>query len=188
MSLCNTPQSVHAAMRILMLSPYILVDCEGRDIGTEGGALSIVSVGTHDASFVFFFDVLSLAKFDLEPLNQLLASPTVQKVFWDGRMDAVELRRTLGVSICRPCDLQIVDINSRRARGDLNGRKWVNIPWHPLHFVQHMDLNDVHALIGLKSAPRVHGLTNFITSKLYCTWRSHCRLTPTCVLLICRPP
>ncbi|KAH7108428.1 ribonuclease H-like domain-containing protein [Auriculariales sp. MPI-PUGE-AT-0066] len=164
MSLCNTPQSLHTAMRLLVLSPYLLVDCEGRDIGTDGGALSIVSVGTHDASFVFFFDVLSLTATDLEPLRHLLASPSVQKVFWDGRMDAVELRRTLGVSICRPCDLQIVDINSRKPRGDLNGRKWVSIPWHPLHHVAHMDLTDVHGLIGLKSAPRVHGLSNLITN------------------------
>jgi len=164
MSLCNTPQALHAAIRILVLSPYLLVDCEGRDIGTEGGALSIVSVGTHDASYVFLVDCLSLSPQDLAPLLQLLASPAIQKVFWDGRLDAVELRRTLGVSICRPCDLQIVDITSRKARGDLNNRKWVHIPWHPLHHVQHMDISGVHALTGLKSAPRVHGVTNLISS------------------------
>lgn len=177
MSLCNTPQSVDAAMRILILSPYLLVDCEGRDIGTESGALSIISVGTHDASYVFFFDVLSLHPHDLAPLLHLLATPVVQKVFWDGRMDAVELRRSLGVTICRPCDLQIVDINSRKARGDLNGRKWVNIPWHPLHHVQHLDISGVHGLTGLKSAPKVHGVGHLVASaspsNSVCLLRSH---------------
>lgn len=79
----------------------------------EDGALSLICVGTAFAQFIFLFDVLTLTRYDLQPLLSFLGSK-VMKVVWDGRMDYLELWSTYNLSIDRNvCDLQVAEVLSR---------------------------------------------------------------------------
>ncbi|KAH7063013.1 ribonuclease H-like domain-containing protein [Auriculariales sp. MPI-PUGE-AT-0066] len=155
---CSTAELVSNAVSQLQNSPMVIVDCEGRSIGTSAGALSLVTVGTHDARSIFVFDILSLDNIARQPLIDLLADEQKPKLLWDGRMDSIEFRREFGITLGRAWDLQLVDVNSRKYWGDRSGRQSITQRWHALHSVRHMDLDGVYSLSGLKNVLKDHGL------------------------------
>ena len=61
-TLCTTPAAVTDAVAVLLLSEYLVLDCEGKDIGRTDGLLSIICIGTARAEHIFAFDTLSLTR------------------------------------------------------------------------------------------------------------------------------
>lgn len=113
-SYCTTKDSVTEAVVKLRRSPYLILDTEGRDIGSLDGALSLIAVGTANASHIFLFDVVdALSQNDIQPLLDLFADDTYMKLMWDGRQDYVELKESYGYELVNVLDLQIAELVSR---------------------------------------------------------------------------
>ncbi|THH29156.1 hypothetical protein EUX98_g5031 [Antrodiella citrinella] len=100
----------------LTKSPHLLLDCEGRSIGSSEGALSLISVGTAGSKVIFVIDVLRLC----DPTNPhfrkflaILQDPGTLKVVWDGRMDYAEIYATFGIQLLGVLDLQIAEVMAR---------------------------------------------------------------------------
>jgi exonuclease 3'-5' domain-containing protein 1 len=85
----------------------------------EGGAISLICVGSVFARYIFVFDAVQLSRLDLNPLLSFLAGKVV-KVVWDGRMDFIEIWTTYGVNIAKNvCDLQVAEVLTRsKFRGE----------------------------------------------------------------------
>lgn len=118
---CGTARSVKDAEAVLSVSPTIFVDCEGVNLGVHGGTLSILSLGVIPRDSpqrlnIYLIDVSCLSRVLLSPIFDLLASPKVTKVLWDGRMDYSALYHGFGVRMRNVIDLQVVDILSRESR------------------------------------------------------------------------
>ena len=114
---CTTSRSVVEAVSILRCFSEIILDTEGKDIGSTDGALSIISVGTPDAGRIFLFDVIALCPGNsatkIQPLLDLFSSSSHVKLMWDGRHDNVELWETFGCQLAKVLDLQIAELVSR---------------------------------------------------------------------------
>ncbi|KZV84855.1 hypothetical protein EXIGLDRAFT_575876, partial [Exidia glandulosa HHB12029] len=134
------------------------IDCEGDNLGCEGGRLSLISIGTPDAGYIFLFDVLALSTDELRPIIDILADTNILKVVWDGRMDSIEFLREFGISLGRVLDLQIVDLVSRQWRVGESAESRMERPLDPLHRVRHLDTFGIHGLGGLKGALQEHGI------------------------------
>ncbi|KZV84860.1 hypothetical protein EXIGLDRAFT_805550 [Exidia glandulosa HHB12029] len=160
--LCAMAAAAARAVRNLQSSSHIFVDLEGRKLGCEEGALSVISVGTALARKVYVFDVLSLNMADVQPLLDLIANQETLKIVWDGRKDAIELRRTFGpnATFGRVLDLQVANVVSRP---DDEIRKYR--ARHPLNLICHYDTTGVHALTALKSALGLHGVQDNFYSR-----------------------
>ena len=155
----NGPAVAHAA-RVLAGSPFLIIDCEGKNIGASDGVLSLVCIGTANAEHIFVFDVLALrAPNALAQVLSLLADPSVKKIMWDCRNDFLEIADTYGVLLQGVLDLQLAEIDSRMSvRGEkewkrigrLSGRRL------PLPLVkQNPDLfAGVHSLQGMDACIR----------------------------------
>ncbi|TFL00266.1 hypothetical protein BDV98DRAFT_569511 [Pterulicium gracile] len=120
---CTTSQPVVEAVSILKCCSEIILDTEGKDIGSTDGALSIISAGMHDAGLIFLFDFFALcpsnSPTNIEPLLNLLSSPSHVKLIWDGRHDNVELSETFGCRLVR-----VLDFRSRSScRGGKSARR-----------------------------------------------------------------
>ncbi|KAI0759904.1 ribonuclease H-like domain-containing protein [Irpex lacteus] len=118
---CGTVNSVKKAMTNLSSSQFIFMDCEGVELGVVGGALSILSLGviprgSPNTLKIYLIDATNLSVSRLRPLFDLLASPKVIKVVWDGRMDYSALYHEYGVQMRNVIDLQVADILSRVSR------------------------------------------------------------------------
>ena len=162
MLLCNTIELVRTAAAQLSVHPYVFVDCEGRDLGDDTGALSTIAMGTPNGSSVFLFDALALDAAALKPVIDILTSSSIAKVVWDGRMDAIEFKRSFGIIINKVWDLQLLDITTRALRGDQDGRKNIHRFWHPLNLVAHLNIDGVHGLTGLKKAMKAHFISDTV--------------------------
>jgi hypothetical protein len=136
---CTTSSSIFAAVAVLRRCSYILVDCEGLSLGSEGGVLSIISLGTpffltdsggalafpnlgasskaiHTTQRIYLIDALSLDESTRAALTALLSLENLVKVVWDGRSDEIELRAMLGVGLTtHVLDLQISEVCGRKA-------------------------------------------------------------------------
>ncbi|KAI0665327.1 hypothetical protein C8Q78DRAFT_1073023 [Trametes maxima] len=129
---CNSPTGLAHATTYLSSHPLLILDCEARDLGMPGGALSILSLSDATASQVFLIDVLAFPAIPsasgpsppavLRPLLALLSNQSITKIVWDGRCDALELRLTYGIELEGVLDLQLVEVRARqhaaRNRGD----------------------------------------------------------------------
>lgn len=118
---CNDLPSVASATRILALSPVLIIDCEGRLIGTLTGALSLMCIGTERAEHIFIFDVLALRPFKshLTPLLSILTNSQIKKVMWDCRNDFLEIQSEYNITLTGIVDLQLAEIQARTAvRGE----------------------------------------------------------------------
>jgi len=113
-TVCDSVKSIQAGVEALSKSPFLILDCEGKNLGGIGGALSLICIGTARAERIFIFDALALhkAKRATQDLWNLLNDAKVIKYMWDGRMDAMELLET-GVRLQGVMDLQIVEVASR---------------------------------------------------------------------------
>ncbi|KAI0092671.1 ribonuclease H-like domain-containing protein [Irpex rosettiformis] len=118
---CGTVKSVKDAQKVLSTSQTIFMDCEGVELGVDGGSLSILSLGVIPPNSpqtlnIYLIDVAHLSLGHMRPVYDLLASRNVTKVVWDGRMDYSALCHNFGVRMQNVIDLQIVDILSRAER------------------------------------------------------------------------
>lgn len=120
--LCDNVASVSIAITALESLPTIILDCEGRDLGEKGGALSIIILSTTSTTAsparTFLIDVLRLSPTELQPIYDLLSSPHITKVVFDGRMDYSALYHECGVELHNVLDMQLADIVSRGLRGE----------------------------------------------------------------------
>lgn len=117
--LCDTDSKCEEALPQLRSSPILILDCEGRDLGTVGGALSIIILRTTTADpQTYLIDVKSLSTTALDNVFDLLFSPKIQKVVFDGRMDFSALYHEYGVELYNVVDTQLIDMKSRQTRGE----------------------------------------------------------------------
>ncbi|KAI0759905.1 ribonuclease H-like domain-containing protein [Irpex lacteus] len=118
---CATSDSVEIARVVLSTFQTIFMDCEGVELGVRGGSLCILSLGgippyAPQNLHIYLIDVLHLPLDILRSILDLIASPEVTKVLWDGRLDYSALYHDFGVQMQNVVDLQIVDILSRKSR------------------------------------------------------------------------
>ncbi|EIM86579.1 uncharacterized protein STEHIDRAFT_156887 [Stereum hirsutum FP-91666 SS1] len=125
--LCDNVASVSIAITVLESSPTIILDCEGRDLGEKGGALSIIILSTTSTTastaLTFLIDVLRLSPTQLQSIYDLLSSPHITKVVFDGRMDYSALYHECGVEVHNVLDMQLADIASRGLRGEQEAKR-----------------------------------------------------------------
>jgi exonuclease 3'-5' domain-containing protein 1 len=114
--LCATDSDIQSALTAKRTSPYLVLDCEGQNLGTEGGTLALLSIGTASGRDVFLFEAVALARATppMDELMALLGASDVTKIMWDCRMDAVALRQC-GVSLAGVLDMQLAEVVSRAA-------------------------------------------------------------------------
>jgi exonuclease 3'-5' domain-containing protein 1 len=158
-TLCTTGAHVQAALATLSQSEYLVLDCEGQELGKQGGALSLLAIGTAHGQDVFLFDVVKLRRKTpaIRALITLLGRADVHKVVWDGRMDAVAIRETYGATIAGVVDLQLAEIVSRfTVRGEDERRRLGRLFFAIGRSVYSMAsrYTDVHALLGLDKCLR----------------------------------
>jgi hypothetical protein len=116
---CDTATKCQTAAVAFETSTALVLDCEGDNLGTSGGRLSLIILrGVSPDSQTYIIDVPQLTLTSLKPILDLLRSPNIQKIVFDGRMDFSALYHELGVELQNVLDLQLVDIMSRYARGE----------------------------------------------------------------------
>ncbi|KAJ7718473.1 ribonuclease H-like domain-containing protein [Mycena olivaceomarginata] len=160
---CTTKASLVAALPVLQASPVLFVDCEGHQLGTRGGSLSLIGLRTsRSPRKAFIVDVLTIPKSALDPLFGLFKSASVQKVFFDGRMDHSALFHEYSVPVANVLDLQLADVASRTWR-DGPGRQqarlssyfsFVDISSRPEQYAK------LHKLLSLRDAMTEHNISD----------------------------
>jgi exonuclease 3'-5' domain-containing protein 1 len=160
--LCTTLEHLNAAIVTLSHSEYLALDCEGRELGMRGGALSLLSIGTAGGTDVFLIDTRVLLRDTpnalctpaVRALVALLGRADVHKIVWDGRMDALALRESLGAALAGALDLQIGEVVSRATRPEENDQKRRErlvfvTAGRSLHWPG--PYQEMHALLGLEA-------------------------------------
>lgn len=152
--LCDNENFARAAINAIFGLETLLLDCEGRDLGTLGGALGLISIGIPETNTVWLFDPVKLPPTSpsLQSLLGMLSSKKVRKVVWDGRMDGVALLEKYGVVLAGVLDLQLAEIESRPKRGETDLTRRQRLirkvgPSQALH--QPEKYEHVHGLCGL---------------------------------------
>ena len=168
-TLCTTPAAVTDAVAVLALSEYLVLDCEGKSIGTRDGALSIICIGTARTEHVFAFDTLALTRTEpaMTPLLDLLKSERVRKVVWDGRQDFLEILDNYGVCLGAVLDLQLAEVTSRvavRGESDKNRLQRLSSGYLSFRLVRENKekLKDIHLVIGLQRCLELTRLENAV--------------------------
>ncbi|KIJ62295.1 hypothetical protein HYDPIDRAFT_158115 [Hydnomerulius pinastri MD-312] len=160
---CDNLPSITHATRVLARSSFLIIDCEGRNIGGTGGVLSLMCIGTERAEHIFVFDVLALKAHNarLRPLVNILANPAVKKIMWDCRNDFLEIVAEYQVMLQGVLDLQLAEIQSRISiRGEREWKRLARLASGgrrlPLRLVkQNPDLFlGVHSLQGMDACIR----------------------------------
>ena len=125
-NVCDTPESLSAAIVELRTYDTLILDCEGEELGTRGGALSLISIRgvyspTSDPPKTFLFDLICLDE-PPSPLLELLSSPAIRKVVYDGRMDFCAIWFGYGVALKNIVDLQVAAVKRRMRTESLETR------------------------------------------------------------------
>lgn len=153
---CDSPATFASALWVLRNAPYVILDCEGYNLGRAGGCATLICLGTPFAEHIFLFDLLStiITSRDVYSLLQLLCDRSVLKVVWDGRMDYLEILSTYGVALDGVLDLQVVEVASRmtvRGEGERDRLDRLRRSYLPPHLLKKPDqCRDLHAVIGLQ--------------------------------------
>ncbi|KAI1790034.1 ribonuclease H-like domain-containing protein [Ganoderma leucocontextum] len=156
-TLCATYKAAARAAEELSRHDTLILDCEGRELGWPGGALSIIAIGDSTASRIFLFDTLSLSDKRhplLLPLFALLRRSDVVKVVWDGRSDFLEIAGTYGVYMEGVLDLQLVEVAQRARRG--HNKKGGRRAKHTVDYFKKLKgeplaaFDGIHRLFGLE--------------------------------------
>jgi len=163
--LCDTTTQLQQFLNTLSLVDRVYLDCEGTQLGTQGGSLSILSIGLvppdDDELAIYLVDVVVLSAAELLPLFKILRSAMPIKVVWDGRMDWSELYHGYGVDTAGLRDLQIADIVSREER-EPEERQILRlgglIPYKERIINNREAYRLIHRLNSLDSAAREHGV------------------------------
>jgi len=171
-TLCRTPSSVSNAVAILSRSEYLVLDCEGKDIGRKEGILSLLCIGTARAERIFIFDTLALtfsnASSFLGPLLNLLKSDRVPKVVWDGRQDFLEILDCYGVGLGGVIDLQVAEVVSRSGvRGESEKARLGRLATGYLSYrvvkEKKKELGRIHLVIGMQKCLEQTKLNDHVT-------------------------
>jgi exonuclease 3'-5' domain-containing protein 1 len=97
----------------------LAITCQGYDLGYEGGSPCILSFATIERpSQVFHFDLITVDRATLQPLFDILRSPSVTKAVFDGRLIASALLHDCGVELVNALDMQLADVTSRTLSGE----------------------------------------------------------------------
>ncbi|KAI0087170.1 ribonuclease H-like domain-containing protein [Irpex rosettiformis] len=153
---CDRPDSFANAVHFLRSAPYLILDCEGKDLGRSGGSVTLICVGTPFAEYIFLFDVLSpyITRNDVQGLLDLFQNKGLLKVVWDGRMDFLEIWSTYGVALRGVLDLQIAEVMSRyQVRGEEDDGRLLRLQQSlriPPSKMWHDRYDYLHAVVGLQ--------------------------------------
>lgn len=137
--------------------PYLVLDCEGYNLGQENGCVTLICLGTAYGEHIFLFDLISpyITREHVFSLLSILADPHILKVVWDGRMDYLEIWSSFGVALDGVLDLQIAEVVSRGFRGEEDRdrvsrlqRGYLRSP-RGSKIVPH-SMDSLHAVIGLQ--------------------------------------
>jgi len=158
--LCDTNAKCEEALPVLRSSPVLILDCEGRDLGVVGGALSIIILRTTTADpQTYLIDVKSLSTTALNDIFDLLSSPKIQKIVFDGRGDFSACYHEYGIELYNVIDMQLVDIKSRKACGEKTDEQLKRLcgAFAPREVWKNRDLYEqVHKLSSLEKCLREH--------------------------------
>lgn len=150
---CDSPAKYASAVWSLRAESYLILDCEGYNLGRAGGCVTLICVGSPFAEHIFLFDLLSpiISQHDIYPLLQLLCDPSILKVVWDGRMDYLEIFTTYGVALDGVLDLQVAEVVSRSSiRGKGEKDRIARLPKSYLYSRNSEQYRDLYAVIGLQ--------------------------------------
>jgi exonuclease 3'-5' domain-containing protein 1 len=156
-TLCTSERDLATALQTLSQSQHLVLDCEGRELGMQGGALSLISIGTAEGDSVFLIDTISIPRGTpaICDLVALLGRADVHKLMWDGRQDGIALREAYGVVLKGVVDMQLAEVVSRgAARGEDNEARLKRL----IHLIGGKVLHtrnsylEVHCLAGLDSS------------------------------------
>jgi len=161
--LCVDDRSFEDAIDAIKSSSELILDCEGENLGHQGSSLSLISLRTIDpeSSKTYLFDAISITNDTLHPLFDILQSHSVTKIVFDGRMDFSELYHGRGVDLRNVLDLQLVDVDSRRQRGEDEDEQLGRLSPYLHHreiMGQASSYSKVHKLCGLEQCLREHKL------------------------------
>ncbi|KAI0357975.1 hypothetical protein OH77DRAFT_1422148 [Trametes cingulata] len=166
---CTTPEDASCAASILSRFRVLLIDCEARDLGMPGGALSLLALSDQTASHIFLIDALAFPPSTIVPhpslaaLFAILENPSITKVFWDGRADALELLLTYGITLVGTLDLQLVEVVARKRAADQRGddhvpHELINGYFKPMKDELLRDPAAYHGIFRLRGLGHVVGL------------------------------
>jgi hypothetical protein len=86
----------------------IYVDCEGPNLGREGGVLVLIQVGVEKE--VYLIDVVAYPE-SLITLKGILEDDKIDKVMWDCRSDAAEMWFGHGITLTSVIDAQLIQVH-----------------------------------------------------------------------------
>jgi exonuclease 3'-5' domain-containing protein 1 len=177
-TLCDNVTLVSEAVEALGRCKYIVFDCEGYNLGEQGGNVSILtllglpsSLTSLEDAKVYLVDAMALETDTLQPIFDILRSSEVMKVMFDGRKDACELYHRYGVELSHVLDLQLADVQSRQTRGEGLDRQLYRLS----SYCSRNDMRtqrgcylDVHRINGLSFCLQEHGVASFAKPCEFC--------------------
>jgi exonuclease 3'-5' domain-containing protein 1 len=117
----DTVEGMAPALATIRASSRLSVDCEGVAL-SRTGTICLVQVSTACDPVTrlyhcFLFDVVALgASTFTTGLGAILSAPTPVKLFYDMRRDSEALFHQFGIHLRGVCDMQLMELASRRAR------------------------------------------------------------------------
>lgn len=153
---CASVPAVAYASRVLARSPFLIIDCEGKNLGAIDGLLSLMCIGTANAEHIFVFDVLTLRARAacLRPILHILADPSVKKIMWDCRSDFLEIWATYGTTLQGVLDLQLAEIESRTSlRGEQDWKRIVRLAARGRRLPLSLIKQNRNLFVGVHSLP-----------------------------------
>ncbi|KAF9020187.1 hypothetical protein BDZ89DRAFT_279117 [Hymenopellis radicata] len=168
-SLCDTASLVTSAVAALQNATHLVVDCEGIDLGRQGGRLALLSVlalpsTPYSGGVSYLFDVLSLDNEALASIFALLSSSSYTKIMFDGRMDYAALFHEHGVELQNVLDLQLAEVSCRTVSASENQRKVARYLAYQNAFRQStssgVNYAKLRMLAGLGMCVRVYGASS----------------------------
>lgn len=154
---CDSPATFASGVWNLRQAQYVVLDCEGHDLGRANGCVTLICIGTPLAEHIFVFDVISplLQRNDIDVLLNLLSDRSILKVVWDGRMDFLEIWATYGVALENVMDLQVAEVVSRktvRGEGEADRLRRLQSSFVTTQLAngKGVKLDGLHAVVGLQ--------------------------------------
>ena len=162
--LCDSEATLATALPFLQGCSTLILDCEGLQLGQRGGSLSLVTLRTTAPSPIrtYIIDITSLPRTALQPVFDILRSPTACKVLFDGRMDYSALYHEYGVELTNLLDVQLVDVASRQTRGEGQAAQFRRLQKYLPYINLHSNIEtyqQVHKLSGLNECVGEHNVT-----------------------------
>lgn len=166
-TLCNNVATMTRAVSALRSCSYIVCDCEGTNLGSQGGTLSLIILlgipTDNQEPHIYLIDAITLGTRNMLPVFDLLRSEEHTKIMYDARMDWSELFHRHNVELSHVLDLQLADIQSRRRRGETENQQLARLPPYcgEADVKSHRSsYTKIHRLNSLESCAAEHGVTS----------------------------